>query len=261
MLENENSIKEDDSTESIITSENIVGLVHWIAKFRVKLTAMVVVPLIFSAVIYIFSDQVLKLITLPLKGRSLFFMTPVDGFMAKILVSLFGGIIIACPVLVYITFSLFSCKMKKRTRRSVYFALIPFASVAFFGGIFFAYKFILPTTIDFLIRCGGEVLTPMISGSDYVSFITFFLLSVGLVFELPLVLVSLSRIGLIKSKQLMKKRKMAILITFIVLSILTPTPDAFTLAAVSMPVLLLYEISVWWIFILEKLDKRKENIS
>lgn len=260
MQENENALKENALGESIITSENIVGLVHWLVKFRIRLAAIVLAPLMFAVAIYFFSDQILKLITLPLKGQTLFFMTPVDGVMAKILVALFGGIIIAFPIIAYIVTSFFYLRMNKKTRRGVYFGIIPFAIVSFFGGLLFAYKIILPTTVDFLISCGSEVLKPMISGSDYVSFITFFLLSVGLVFELPLVLVALSRIGLIKSKQLMRKRKMAIVIIFIVLAVLTPSPDAFTLLAASLPVLFLYELSAWWIFILEKIDRKKENV-
>lgn len=259
MAENESVLKQGFYDESIITSENIVGLVRWLAKFRIRLTAIVLVPLLLAVAVYFFADRILALITLPLKGQTLFFMTPVDGVMTKIKIAFFGGVIIGLPIITYLVVSMFSSKLKKNTRRKVYFAVIPFASSAFIAGVIFACKLILPTTIKFLISCGSDVLKPMIAGSDYVSFITFFLLSVGLVFELPLVLVALSRIGFIKSKMLMKKRKIAIMITFIVLSILTPTPDAFTLLAASLPVLFLYELSVWWIFILEKIDVKREK--
>jgi len=259
MGENERVLTKDALDESVITSENIVGLFHWLYRFRKKIIVIVLLPLVISVAVYFFSDQVLKVITLPLNGQTLFFMTPVDGVMAKIKIALFGGIAIAVPIDMCIITSLFRTKLGKKMEFRIFFGIIPFATVSFAGGVTFAYKLILPTTVDFLISCGSTVLKPMIAGSDYVSFASFFLLAVGLVFELPLVLVALSRIGLIKSKMLMKKRKMAIMITFILLAILTPTPDAFTLLAASMPVLFLYELSVWWIYILEKIDARKGN--
>lgn len=259
MTENESSLKENILDETIITSENIVGLVHWLVKFRVRLITIVLVPLAFSIAVYFFSDPILKLISLPLKGQTLFFITPVDGIMAKIKVALFGGIIAAFPVIAYLITSLFIPRLNKTTGKKVYFLIIPFASISFVGGVVFAYKLILPTTVEFLIRCGSDVLKPMISGSDYVSFITFFLVSVGFVFELPLVLVALSRVGMISSRTLRNKRKIAIVVTLIVLAILTPTPDAFTLLAASLPVLFLYELSVWWIFMLERIDGKKEK--
>ncbi|MCX7923876.1 MAG: twin-arginine translocase subunit TatC [Clostridia bacterium] len=244
----------------MIESENIVKAVRWLDKFRARIVVMFLVPILSAVGVYFFSDNILSIISYPLGGETLFFLTPVEGVMAKIKIAFFGGIIVSSPITAYFVVSILASLLEKPTRRKLYFLIIPFATFALLGGIFFGYKFILPTTVKFLISCGDGFMKPMISGSNYVSFITFFLISIGIVFELPLVLVALSRLGLIKAHMLMKKRKVAIMIIFVCLAILTPTPDAFTLVAVCLPMTLLYELSIWWIYVLEKLDRRKAAV-
>lgn len=240
----------------MIESENIVQAVRWLGTIRTRIMVMLLVVVLSATAVYCVSDPLLKLITEPLKGQPLYFMTPVDGVMAKIKVAVFGGILLAFPVLSYMIVSTFSFRLSQEIRKKIYFLLIPLASFLFIGGTFFAYKMIMPTTVDFLLSSGEGVLNPMISGSGYVSFISFFLISVGLVFELPLVMVALARVGLIRYRMLAKKRKVAIMVILIALAALSPTPDAFSLLVETIPVILLYEASIWMIYALERKNMR-----
>ncbi|MDQ0497079.1 twin-arginine translocase subunit TatC [Paenibacillus brasilensis] len=233
-------------------SENIVSAVRWLGKFRARILAGVLVVIAAATAVYAVSDPLLKLLCRPLQDQPLFFMTPVDGVMTKLWVAMFGGVLASFPVLACLLVSMFASLLDRSIRLKIYFLTIPLAVVLFAGGIAFAYEFILPNTVDFLIQSGEGVLKPMISGSAYVSFIAFFLISVALVFELPIVMVALSRIGLIHSKMLMRKRKFAVLGIVIILALLSPTPDAFSLLAESIPVVALYEISIWTIYLLER---------
>ena len=240
----------------MIESKNIIKAVHWIGKFRVRLIVILLIPLIFAVGVYAYSDYILGILTSPLKENTLFFMTPIEGVLTKLKVALFGGLLVSLPINVYLIASMFSSMLKVKTRRKLYFLVLPFGTISLYAGIVFAYTLILPTTIEFLLNSGSDFMKPMISGSNYISFIAFFLLAIGLVFELPLVLIALSRIGIVKYRMLVAKRRTAILISFIILAVVTPTPDAFTLLASALPVLILYEVSIWSIFILERLDKR-----
>ncbi|NGM84114.1 preprotein translocase subunit TatC [Paenibacillus sp. 7124] len=233
-------------------SENIVKAVRWLGKFRARILAGVLFVIVAATAVYAVSDPLLKLLCRPLQDQPLFYMTPVDGVMTKLKVAMFGGIVASFPVLAGLIVSMFAPLLGRGIRLKIYFLAIPLAVVLFAGGIAFAYEFILPNTVDFLIKSGQGVLSPMIAGSAYVSFMAFFLISVALVFELPIVMVTLSRIGLIHSKMLMRKRKFAILGIAIILAILSPTPDAFSLLAESIPVAALYEISIWTIYLLER---------
>jgi sec-independent protein translocase protein TatC len=241
----------------MIESENIVKAVRWLGKFRIRLTAVILIPLLCAVGMYFISDYILEIITIPLNGQSLFYMTPVEGIMAKIKISFWCGLVISFPIIIYLIASMFAAHLKKSTKRKIYFLVIPFSTIALVGGITFGYMLILPITIEFLLNSASDFMKPMLSGSNYVSFTAFFLLALGLVFELPLFLIGLSRLGIIKYKMLKAKRPVAIMVIFIVMAILSPTPDAFTLLALSLPVVLLFEVSVWWIFMFERLDIRR----
>jgi sec-independent protein translocase protein TatC len=245
----------------MIESENIVKAVRSLARLRKRILLMLFFPALFGIGVYFIADSILKMLVQPLKTESLFFITPLEGFLVKAKIAFVTGFILAFPLIAWSLISICTAGFAKKRRLKLYFLIIPFASLALAGGILFGYRFILPTTINFLLNCGRGFLKPVLSGSEYVSFVMFILLTVGLVFELPLVLVFLSRLGLIQSRTLMQKRGIAILIIFIILAILTPTPDVVTLTAVALPVVLLYELSIWWIFILEKINQNHREAS
>jgi sec-independent protein translocase protein TatC len=236
------------------------NILFWISKYRKKILMILFVPVIFSIACYFLSDELLKHFKVPLKQNNLYFVTPVEAISVKLKLSLFFGIICSFPVIATCITVAFKPLISKTKFWFILFLLLPLAVIIFYGGMFFAYTFIMPTTINFLIDCSNGIMTPIISGNEYISFVEFFLLLTGLIFELPLVLVALSRIGIVKSKTLMKKRGYVIFIIIIVLAILTPTPDAFTLLSVSSPVILLFELSIWTIFIIEKVTKNKLRI-
>lgn len=186
-------------------------------------------------------------------------MTPSEGLMAKVKVSFLGGLVIVSPVIIFLLIRFTGPILTKKTKRLLIFLIIPLSFVLFSTGMSFAYKFVLPSTIRFLIDCGAGFMKPTLSADEYFSFIGTLLLCVGLIFELPLILIALSRIGLITSKMLKDKRKFAVLLSFLCIALMAPSLDAFTFILVTFPILFLYEISILSIFLLEKKDKRKKS--
>jgi sec-independent protein translocase protein TatC len=243
----------------MIESKNIVNILEWLDKFRRRIVIMFVIPFILTIFAYFISDNILKIISVPLMDKKLYFLTPVEAIMTKLKISFFCGLIMSLPILISIIISMVSEFVPKKTLTKLYIFVVPVFSMALVAGITFGYKLVLPTTLKFLINVGDGFMEPMISGSSYVSFITFFLISIGIVFELPLILICLSRVGIIKSSMLRGKRKIVILFSVIIMAILTPTPDAFTLLVVSLPMILLYELSLWIIYFLEWFDIRREK--
>jgi sec-independent protein translocase protein TatC len=244
----------------MIKSEQIVGVVHTLEKYRNELIRMVVLIILVSSAVYFNSAYIIDIMAKPLNSMPLFFLAPVDGVMIRMKIAIVGGIIVCLPLITYRIVFLSSQRISKKNKRMIYFIILPFAIVAFVAGGIFAYTLVLPTTIKFLLSCGNEFMKPTISGSSYFSFVTIFLVALGGVFELPLVLIALSRIGIVTSKLLSNKRKIAFLLIVIIAAVITPTPDAFSLIIVSLPMVVLYEISIWWIFILEKGDKKRKSI-
>ncbi|HEY8891279.1 MAG TPA: twin-arginine translocase subunit TatC [Clostridium sp.] len=243
----------------MIKSELIVQAARWLEKFRKIILWIVLIVIAAASLVYIESNLLINILTKPLNGIQLHFMTPSEGLMAKIKVSFLGGLVLALPVITFLTIRFTGPVLTKKTKRLLIFLIIPLSFVLFVSGMTFAYKLVLPSTIKFLIDCGAEFMKPTLSADEYFSFIGTLLLCVGLIFELPLILIALSRIGIITSKMLKGKRKIAVLLSFISIALMAPSLDAFTFILVTSPILLLYEISIWSIVLLEKKDKKKKK--
>jgi sec-independent protein translocase protein TatC len=243
----------------MIKSDQLINAVHFLEKFKKAIITMFIIVIIASLLVYIKVDDIIAILTKPLNGVQLFFMTPVEGLMTKMKVSFFGGIIISAPLILYKIIALASSKLLKRTIRIIYFVVVPLSIILFLVGLNFGYKLILPSTIKFLLACGNGFMKPTLSGSEYFSFISTLLITIGLIFEVPVVLIALSRIGLVTSKMLMGTRKLAIMLSLISIALVAPALDAFTFILVTSPVIVLYELSIWCIFFLERKKRKNAN--
>ncbi len=137
-------------------------------------------------------------------------------------------------------------------------ALLPFSflsSVCFLGGVAFGYFVVFPPAFRFLLGYSTDFLSPMPAVNEYFSLSLRLLIAFGVIFELPILMVFLAKIGVVDVPFLNKNRKYAILINFIIAAILTPTPDIVNQMLMGIPLLILYEISVVavWVFGKKKL--------
>lgn len=176
--------------------------------------------------------------------HSLVFISPQEPFVITLKIALFGGIIIALPMIIYQAWQFVSLALKEKEKRYLLF-YGPFSLLLFLSGASFAYFVAIPVGLRFLLSFGGSSLEPMISISKYLSFITVTILTFGIVFELPLVSLFLVRIGIISPQFLAKNRKVAIIAIFVLAAILTPSIDAFTQILLAVPLVILYEVSIW----------------
>lgn len=125
--------------------------------------------------------------------------------------------------------------------------IVPFtflSTICFLGGAAFGYFVVFPPAFKFLVGYSNEYLTSMPAVSEYFSLALRLLIAFGVIFEMPILMVFLARMGIVTVAFLNKNRKYAILINFIVAAILTPTPDVVNQMMMGIPLLILYEISV-----------------
>ena len=226
---------------------------------RKKLIICVFFVFILSIVSYIKSDEIINFLKEPLGNIELVFITPTEGFMTKIKVACFGGLVLSSPVIFTQTILFVSPGLYKKEKILLY-SCLPFIIGLFLGGIYFCSKFILPITLNFLMSFGGAFISPMISVNKYFSFVIMITLGLGIVFELPMVMLLLSRIGIVSYEMLSKKRKYAMFIIVVIAAIITPTPDMITLLAVSIPLIILYELSLGLILIFDKMLGKGSSI-
>ncbi len=184
--------------------------------------------------------------TAPTRSQtSLFFLSPVEPFSLLVKGALFVAALLSIPMAVYQLWLFISPGLLARERRIVRPILI--SSLLLFPlGAAFAYA-VSHVMLKVLLGFGSFIpgLQPNIVASHYLSFILTLMLGFGLVFEFPLLLILLARLGLVSSRLLAERRKYAILVIAIIAAAVTPTPDALNMVIMMAPLIILYELSIW----------------
>ena len=191
----------------------------------------------------VFGNQVLYLLKLPAGNIDLVVLKIIENVSVYFKVSLMSGVIIAMPFLVYQLFAFVAPGLTPREKRTI-FTILPAITFMFLAGVAFAYFMVLPQALGFLFNFNSEVAKPMISLDNYVSFVTRILLVVGMVFETPLVIMGMARLGIVSPQWLAARRKWWLIIAFVIAAIVTPTPDPLTQTIVAVPLILLLELGI-----------------
>lgn len=201
------------------------------------------------AVTYNFSDYIVRFLEKPLLDvmpadqQRLYFTGLTDKFFVYLQVSVLASLVLVSPFVLYQIWKFVSPGLKPTERKFV-FPFVTFATLTFLIGLSFGYYFVLPYGYKFLIEFAGDSHQAMITLSDYFSLTLKMLFGIGLVFELPVVLILLGKIGIIDDKFLSRNRRFAFVAAAVVGAIITPSPDAFTMLLVAIPLYLLYEVSI-----------------
>jgi len=178
-----------------------------------------------------------------LAGRKLVYTHPGDTFSITLNAALLVGTIIASPVIIYQVWAFLSPALYRHERRVV-IPVILGAVLLFTAGVALAYFFVLPMTLRFLLNFQVESLEPMITASEYFGFVMILALTMGAVFELPLLILGLAALGLVTPKFLARFRKYALVLSYVVAAFITPGDLFITTIALTVPLYLLYELSV-----------------
>ncbi len=159
-------------------------------------------------------------------------------------VSLIGGIILSIPNIFYQLWKFISPALRKNERKYISLIVI-FSSVCFLSGIVFAYFVMLPISLNFAAQFGSTAIKNQFAIDEYMSIVLSIMLAVGLVFELPMISFFLSRLGILTPVFMRKYRRHAIIIIIVASAILTPGTDPVSQMLLAVPLLLLYEISIF----------------
>lgn len=204
-----------------------------------------VVTLVLMAVAFVFKDEVFRIVLLPKGDRLQLINTAVTGqFVTHMMVSFYVGLLGAMPYILYQLFHFVAPGLYRQERRLA-IRLVLSGYLMFALGVLFSYFIIFPFTVDFLgnYQVSNEV-DNLISLESYIDTLLMLSLLLGVVFELPVVSWLLGRFGLLSADTMRRLRRPALLSIVVVAAIITPTSDACTLMLVSVPVYLLYEVSI-----------------
>jgi sec-independent protein translocase protein TatC len=173
-----------------------------------------------------------------------------EPFLTVMKISLFGGLILAAPVILWQFWSFFAPAVDERQERRVrYFVL--FAAALLAGGIVFGYFVALPAAVHYLTNYDSKEFNIQIRARDYYGFTTMVLLAMGIVFELPVFVLSLVRLGILSTRQLRSNRRMGYFVIACV-GVALPGVDPITTVIETVPLWVLYEGSIWLSVLMER---------
>lgn len=176
-------------------------------------------------------------------GYQFVYIRPQELLMVYFSLSLIGSLVVTFPVLAYQAYGFSSPGLTRSERRFFRMALV-FGSLCFCLGVFFAYKIMLPFMLRFLISFSDNVaVTASITIQEYISFLMLIFIIFGIIFELPVISVLLTGLGLIRTEWLIKARKIMIVLIFVLAALITP-PDIVSQIMVAIPIIVLYELSI-----------------
>ena len=230
--------------------EGNMSLIRHLEELRKCLIRSFIAIGIGTGIAYFFLDEIMHYLTQP--AGKLYYMQPAEAFFTYLKVSVFAGFLVALPV-VFFELWRFVLPVLTKNERKVMGIVLPSSVFLFFGGLAFSFFFVLPAGIRFFLGFGNSDLEPLFSIDKYLDFVIAFVLPFGAIFELPLVIVILAKLGFVTSAFLRQKRKLVIFMTFVVGAVISPTPDVFSQSMIAIPMILLYEISLFIVrYILRK---------
>jgi len=231
-------------------SEKRLPISEHLEELRSRIINSIIVVVVLFFISWFYKLRILDIIKKPHSitmeslglSQSLQVLSYQEGFYAYIKLCLMTAVFLAYPVILYQIWKFVEAGLYKKERRYVRI-FAPISFIAFIIGVLFGYFFLIPFGLQFLIKVLGGGIQPIITMSQYISLVTMLTLALGVVFQLPLVMLFVSRIGMLKAEDFVKWRMYAILIIFILAAVITP-PDPFTQVMTALPMIILYEIGI-----------------
>ena len=229
-------------------------------EFQARLTKAVIVVAVFFVGTFFYADTLVQWLRVPLQNMFVpgslewvptdlpkipfVFLAPAEALWQNLKVAALFALVLATPYILWETWAFIVPGLHVQERRFV----APFvvtSTIAFYLGLGFCFFFVLPFALNFLISYGVQAgFIPQLSIASYVGFALWFLVVFGLVFEVPLALTLMAKLGWVDAPFLKKYRKWAFLGAFLFAALLTPTPDPFNQCLMALPMYFFYEVGI-----------------
>ncbi|MGI5940324.1 MAG: twin-arginine translocase subunit TatC [Thermoleophilia bacterium] len=234
-----------------------------LGELRRRITYIAIVVVICMIVAFIEKKWVFFVLLRPLKDTQVHQLTTLgvtEAFMNVLKVSIYAGLIISLPFIIYQFWAFIMPALYENEKRST----VPYVlstTALFLAGVAFGYFIVLPVGLRFMIGYGGDLFNQLLQAERYINFVSMFLLAFGLVFLLPLVMMLLSWAGIVNHQKMKKVRKYAILVEAIVAMVFTPSQDPVSMALMLIPLILLYEFGIWLARLAQKRKDKRDQLA
>lgn len=226
----------DDAEKNL--DDGSMSLTEHLEELRSRIIKSLLGVVFGSCVAYFFLDEITKFLAAPV-GK-LYYMQPGEAFFTYLKIDIVAGFLIALPIIFFHVWRFFLPALTFKERAAIGI-ILPASVILFFSGLAFAFFLIMPTALKFFMGFSSDELQSMFSFQNYFDFVIMFSLPFGFVFEMPLVIIVLGKLGILTSEFLGKYRRIVFFLSFVIGALVT-TPDVITQVAVAIPVMLLYEV-------------------
>ena len=217
-------------------------LVEAVENLRRKLIRLVILLVALTVLGYWQAPLIAALLQQP-SALPLVYYAPGEAFLTNVKLGFCAAAFVLAPVMFFLIWDSFAFYVTPYSRRYA-MPVVVVASALFVGGAYLCYALVLPFGLTFLIGFGNEVAEPQLSVDRYFSFVLMLSFAFGIFFELPLIMLLLGRAGIVNARLLSRYRRYALLAIVTAAAIVTPTTDAYTLALLAGPLMILYEVSI-----------------
>jgi sec-independent protein translocase protein TatC len=243
-------------------ADDKIPFISHLEELRKRLIACVISVVIGFIISYFFSEQLFDILVKPLQKElppdSLLIFTGLpEAFFVYLKISLFAGIFLSCPVILWEIWGFVAPGLYDHEKKYI-FPFVIFSSILFIIGLLFCYFIVFPFAFKFFMAYSSDIIRALPSIKEYLSFALKLLLAFGIIFELPVFILFLAKMGIVNEKMLRNQRKFAILGIFVVAAVLTP-PDVVSQVLMAVPLILLYEISIYVAKIFGKKSDAKKS--
>jgi len=240
-------------------NEDKMPLTSHLEELRKRLVRILIAVGIAFLGCFAFKEDLFRIVAQPLisvlpPGTHMVYTGLPEAFFTYIKVSFYAAIFLASPVVLYHIWKFISPGLFPKEKKFVAPFVIT-STLLFVGGACFGYFLVLPSAYKFFLEFTTDFLKPMLSMREYLSLTLKLLLAFGIIFEIPVFLFFMTKIGLVTPRKLARMRRYAIVVCFIVAAIITPTPDAFTQCMMAIPMIVLYEVGI----LVSRLAVRKKD--
>jgi sec-independent protein translocase protein TatC len=236
-------------------SPNYLSFIEHLDELRVRIGICLACIVAAACGLYTQTDWMIDFLVKPV--GHLVFTSPSEAFVMHVQLSLLAGFLFSLPVTLYHVWSFIAAGLKKPEKKHV-FIYGPVSFVLFILGIVFAVLVAIPFSLQFLMSYASDSLVPMITVKSYISYVGTLILAFGIMFELPLILLFLAKIGIATPEFLAQKRRHAIVIIFIISAVITP-PDVVSMMIMALPLWVLFEFGVLAVRLTVKEETKVQN--
>ena len=230
-------------TTQEMSADAKLTIVEHLEELRDRLIVIAVALVVGTAFSLIFTDALLKVLIKPMGSHVPIAIHPVEPFIVYFKVALIAGVAIAMPVILYEVARYLLPALTPQEKKYLYL-LLPGGTISFAGGLAFAAFIMLPAAIRFLGGFESQIIKQQWTIENYITFVTTIMFWLGIIFELPLVMFFLAKLGIINTKMLAKFFRFWIVIASVIAAVVTPTPDPVNMMIVMVPLVMLYGVGM-----------------